>query len=65
MLNDLNGNHAKEDGIVTKGYLLVGGTSGIGAEDVARSVLWLLEEAPMVTGQVIAQDGGLSTLKGL
>jgi NAD(P)-dependent dehydrogenase (short-subunit alcohol dehydrogenase family) len=31
--------------------------------DVARTVLWLLDEAPMVTGQVIALDGGLSGLR--
>jgi len=32
-------------------------------EDVARTVLWLLDEAPMVTGQIIALDGGLATLR--
>ena len=31
--------------------------------DVARTVLWLLDEAPMVTGQVIALDGGLSRVR--
>ena len=31
--------------------------------DVARTVLWLLDEAPMVTGQIIALDGGLSGLR--
>jgi NAD(P)-dependent dehydrogenase (short-subunit alcohol dehydrogenase family) len=31
--------------------------------DVARTVLWLLDEAPMITGQVIALDGGLSGLR--
>jgi NAD(P)-dependent dehydrogenase (short-subunit alcohol dehydrogenase family) len=34
-------------------------------EDVAATVLWLLEDAPMVTGQVIACDGGLSALRML
>lgn len=33
--------------------------------DVARSVVSLLDDAPMVTGQVIACDGGLSALRML
>jgi NAD(P)-dependent dehydrogenase (short-subunit alcohol dehydrogenase family) len=32
-------------------------------EDVARSVLWLLQDAPMLTGQVIRCDGGMSALR--
>ena len=32
-------------------------------DDVAKTVLWLLRDAPMVTGQVIACDGGLSSLR--
>lgn len=32
-------------------------------EEIARTVLWLLREAPLVTGQVIACDGGLSRLR--
>jgi NAD(P)-dependent dehydrogenase (short-subunit alcohol dehydrogenase family) len=32
-------------------------------DDVARAVLWLLRDAPMVTGQVIPCDGGLSSLR--
>jgi NAD(P)-dependent dehydrogenase (short-subunit alcohol dehydrogenase family) len=33
------------------------------ASDVAKAVLWLLCDAPMVTGQVIPCDGGLSSLR--
>jgi len=36
----------------------------IGApEEMARTAAWLLEDAPSVTGQVIAVDGGLSHLR--
>ncbi|MGE5154835.1 MAG: SDR family NAD(P)-dependent oxidoreductase [Bdellovibrio bacteriovorus] len=31
--------------------------------DLARAALWLLEDAPLTTGQVIHVDGGLSTLR--
>lgn len=34
-----------------------------GSDDVAEAALWLLQGAPMVTGQVIRIDGGLSTLR--
>lgn len=38
----------------------------IGApEEMARTAVWLLEEAPSVTGQIIAVDGGLSSLRML
>ena len=33
------------------------------SDDVAKTVIWLLRDAPMVTGQVIACDGGLSSLR--
>ncbi len=33
------------------------------AVEVARSVVWLLDDAPLITGQVIACDGGLSSLR--
>jgi NAD(P)-dependent dehydrogenase (short-subunit alcohol dehydrogenase family) len=32
-------------------------------QDVAKTVVWLLRDAPMVTGQVIACDGGLSSVR--
>jgi NAD(P)-dependent dehydrogenase (short-subunit alcohol dehydrogenase family) len=32
-------------------------------DDLAKSVIWLLRDAPMVTGQVIPVDGGLSSLR--
>lgn len=32
-------------------------------DDVAKTVLWLLQDAAMVTGEVIACDGGLSSLR--
>jgi 3-oxoacyl-[acyl-carrier protein] reductase len=36
----------------------------IGApEEMARTAVWLLDDAPSVTGQVIAVDGGLSRLR--
>lgn len=33
------------------------------AEDLARAGVWLLEDARLVTGQVIAMDAGLSSLR--
>jgi NAD(P)-dependent dehydrogenase (short-subunit alcohol dehydrogenase family) len=33
------------------------------AVKVARSVVWLLDDAPLITGQVIPCDGGLSNLR--
>lgn len=33
------------------------------ATEMARTATWLLEDAPSVTGQVIAVDGGLSSLR--
>jgi len=33
------------------------------ADDVARTGAWLLADAPSVTGQIIAVDGGLSSLR--
>jgi len=32
-------------------------------DEVARTVFWLLDDAPSVTGQVIAVDGGLGALR--
>jgi NAD(P)-dependent dehydrogenase (short-subunit alcohol dehydrogenase family) len=32
-------------------------------DDLAKAVIWLLRDAPMVTGQVIPVDGGLSRLR--
>ncbi|MGB5831797.1 MAG: SDR family oxidoreductase [Thiohalocapsa sp.] len=33
------------------------------AEEMARTAVWLLDEAPSVTGQIIPVDGGLSSLR--
>lgn len=33
------------------------------AAEMARTAIWLLEEAPSVTGQIIPVDGGLSSLR--
>jgi NAD(P)-dependent dehydrogenase (short-subunit alcohol dehydrogenase family) len=34
-----------------------------GPDEVARTVMWLLDDAPSVTGQVIAVDGGLGAVR--
>jgi NAD(P)-dependent dehydrogenase (short-subunit alcohol dehydrogenase family) len=33
------------------------------AEEMARTAVWLLDESPSVTGQIIAVDGGLSSVR--
>jgi NAD(P)-dependent dehydrogenase (short-subunit alcohol dehydrogenase family) len=33
------------------------------AAEMARTAIWLLEDAPSVTGQIIAVDGGLSSVR--
>lgn len=55
-----HGDYADRDAIIARTPLARAGTPG----DVASAALWLLRDAPYVTGQILSIDGGRSLVLG-